>query len=64
MKGNNLTKYKKDLSSLYEEKINKQNPEHMNKLFDIWNKFKPSDPKIQQIDEKWRNSFFLIIKKF
>lgn len=53
MKGNNLTKYKKDLSTLYEEKINKQDITHMNKLFDIWKKFNPGDPKIQQIDQKW-----------
>lgn len=62
MRSNSLTKYKKDLSSLYEEKINKNNKEHMKMLVDIWRHFNPKDPKINEIDEKWRKFEFYLNK--
>ena len=53
MKSNKITKYKKDLISLYEEKIDKNNTQHMNMLFDIWNRFNKNDQNINAIDKKW-----------
>jgi len=53
MKSNKITKYKKDLISLYEEKIDKNNTQHMNMLFDIWNRFNKNDKNINAIDKKW-----------
>lgn len=61
MKANNITKYKKDLSFLYGEKINKENYEHMNKLFDIYIHFNPKDRQIQKIDQKWSKIKYHII---
>ena len=55
MKSNRITKYKKDLISLYEEKIDKNNIQHMNMLFNIWIRFNPNDRNIQPIDKKWSN---------
>ena len=55
MKSNRITKYKKDLISLYEEKIDKNNIQHMNMLFNIWLRFYPNDRNIQAIDKKWSN---------
>ena len=53
MKSNKITKYKKDLILLYEEKIDKNNTQHMNMLFDIWNRFNKNDKNINAIDKKW-----------
>ena len=53
MKSNKITKYKKDLISLYEEKIDKNNSQHMSMLFDIWNRFNKNDKNINVIDKKW-----------
>ena len=55
MKSNRITKYKKDLITLYEEKIDKNNIQHMNMLFNIWLRFNPNDRNIQPIDKKWSN---------
>ena len=54
MKSNRLTKYKKDLKSFYEEKINKNNKTHMKMLYDIYFHFKKNDKTIEDIDQKWR----------
>ena len=53
MKANRITKYKKDLTLLYEEKIDKNDRQHMNMLFDIWNHFMRNDRNIREIDKKW-----------
>ena len=52
LKSNKITKYKKDLISLYEEKIDKNNTQHMNMLFVIWNRFNKKDKNINAIDKK------------
>ena len=53
MKSNKITKYKKDLITLYEEKIDKNNIQHMNMLYDIWLRFNRYDRNIMPIDKKW-----------
>lgn len=53
MKANRITKYKKDLTLLYEEKIDKNDRQHMNMLFGIWNHFMRNDRNIREIDKKW-----------
>ena len=50
---NQITKYKKDLAMLYEQKINKNDKNHLKMLFDIWNRFVKNDPNIREIDSKW-----------
>ena len=50
---NQITKYKKDLAMLYEQKINKNDKNHLKMLFDIWNRFVKNDPNIREIDTKW-----------
>ena len=50
---NQITKYKKDLAMLYEQKINKNDKSHLKMLFDIWNRFVKNDPNIREIDSKW-----------
>ena len=53
MKSNQITKYKKDLTLLYEEKIDKNNRQHMQMLYDIWARFNKNDLNINSIDKKW-----------
>ena len=53
MKSNRITKYKKNLILLYEEKIDKNNRLHMGMLFDIWLRFNPNDRNISLVDKKW-----------
>ena len=53
IKANRITKYKKDLTLLYEEKIDKNNRKHMKMLFDIWLRFNKNDRNIKPIDKKW-----------
>ena len=53
MKSNRITYYKKNLISLYEEKIDKNNRFHMGMLFDIWIRFNPNDRNINIVDKKW-----------
>ena len=53
MKSNQITKYKKDLILLYEEKIDRNNQQHMKMLFDIWLRFNKNDRNIKPIDKKW-----------
>ena len=53
MKSNRITKYKKNLILLYEEKIDKNNRLHMGMLFDIWLRFNPNDRNINLVDKKW-----------
>ena len=68
IKLNYLNKIKKELSSFYEEKINKDNKSHMNMLYDIWSHFNENDTNIKDIDDKWRkykyinNIFYNIVK--
>ena len=57
LKSNNIIKYKKDLISLYEEKIDKNNKQHMNMLFDIWLRFKSDDKSIKPVDKKWGKNY-------
>ena len=38
---------------LYEQKINKNDKNHLKMLFDIWNRFVKNDPNIREIDTKW-----------
>ena len=63
MKSNKITQYKKDLILLYEEKIDKNNNQHMNMLFDIWLRFNRNDRNIKLIDKKWSkfNIFYFVI---
>ena len=53
MKSNKITKYKKDLISLYEVKIDKNNKQHMSMLYDIWLRFNKNDRNINAVDKKW-----------
>jgi hypothetical protein len=53
MKSNQITRYKKDLTLLYEEKIDKNNRQHMKMLYDIWAHFNKNDLNINSIDKKW-----------
>ena len=53
MKSNKITKYKKDLISLYKKKLIKIITNIMNMLFDIWNHFNKNDKNINSIDKKW-----------
>ena len=50
---NQITKYKKELAVLYEEKIDKNNNNHIKMLFDIWARFNKNDSNIKLIDQKW-----------
>ena len=64
IKSNALIKYKKELASLYQEKINKDNTSHMNMLYDIYYHFNNNDRNIKEIDEKWckiNNIYILIL---
>ena len=60
---NQITKYKKELAMLYEQKIDKDNKNHLKMLFDIWNRFNKNDPNIKQIDIKWSKYIFVLIYK-
>ena len=65
IKSNALIKYKKELASLYQEKINKDNTSHMNMLYDIYSHFNNNDRNIEEIDEKWckiNNIYILILQ--
>ena len=53
MKSTKITKYKKDLISLYEEKIDINNKQHIGMLFDIWLRFNKNDRNINLVDKKW-----------
>jgi hypothetical protein len=50
---NQITKYKKELAMLYEQKIDKNNKNHLKMLFDIWSHFNSNDHNIRDIDQKW-----------
>ena len=52
-RANQITKYKKELAMLYEQKIDKNNQEHVKLLFDIWLRFNNNDKNINLIDKKW-----------
>lgn len=54
IKSNRISKYKNELKSLYEEKINKDDKNHMKMLYDIWFHYFPNIKDIQDIDKKWR----------
>ena len=53
IKANILINYKKNLQSLYLEKINKNNTDHMNMLYSIYSHFNNDDKNINDVDEKW-----------
>jgi len=53
IKVNILINYKKNLQSLYLEKIDKNNTEHMNMLYSIYSHFNNNDKNINYVDEKW-----------
>ena len=57
---NQITKYKKDLAMLYEQKIDKNNIEHIKMLFDIWKRFNKNDYNINIIDQKWSKYINLV----
>ena len=59
MKSNQITKYKKDLILLYEEKIDRNNQQHMKMLFDIWLRFNKNDRNIKPIDKKWSKNYYI-----
>ena len=61
---NQITKYKKELAMLYEQKIDKNNKNHVKMLFDIWKRFNKYDQNIKEIDQKWSkyNIYFYNIK--
>lgn len=61
IKTNRLAKYKNELKHLYEEKINKDNKNHMKMLYDIWLHYFPNDKDIQDIDKKWRKSEIILL---
>ena len=61
MKSSQITKYKKDLTLLYEEKIDKNNRQHMKMLYDIWVRFNKYDLKINSIDKKWGKFYYFKI---
>ena len=61
IKSNSLIKYKKELSSFYQEKINKDDSSHMKMLYDIYYHFNKNDQEIKEIDKKWR---MLILFKY
>ena len=60
---NQITKYKKELAMLYEQKIDKNDKNHLQMLFDIWNRFIKNDRNIKEIDQKWSNYIILLIYK-
>ena len=50
---------------LYEQKIDKNNIEHIKMLFDIWKRFNKNDYNINIIDQKWSkyiNLLFIQLK--
>ena len=50
---------------LYEQKIDKNNNEHLKMLFDIWKRFNKNDYNINIIDQKWSkyiNLLFIQLK--
>ena len=53
MKSTKIIKYKKDLISLYEEKIDINNKQHIGMLFDIWLRLNKNDRNINLVDKKW-----------
>ena len=63
-RNNQITKYKKELAMLYEQKIDKNNKNHVKMLFDIWKRFNKYDQNIKEIDQKWSkyNIYFYNIK--
>lgn len=53
IKVNILINYKKNLQSLYLEKIDKNNTQHMNMLYSIYSHFNKNDKNINDVDKKW-----------
>ena len=53
IKSNILINYKKNLQSLYLEKIDKNNTQHMNMLYNIYSHFNKNDKNINDVDKKW-----------
>ena len=57
LRKNRISKYKKELQTLYGTKIDKDNNNHMKMLYDIWSHFYPKDNDIHDIDKKWRKPY-------
>ena len=60
---NQITKYKKELAMLYEQKIDKNNKNHIQMLLDIWNRFIKNNHNINIIDQKWSKYIIIFIYK-
>jgi hypothetical protein len=60
LKGNAITKYKNELAELYKDKIDINNREHSQMLYEIFYHFKPEEKNIKEIDQRWRKNFFII----
>ena len=48
---------------LYEQKIDKNNKNHVKMLFDIWKRFNKYDQNIKEIDQKWSKYIIVLIYK-
>ena len=64
MRANQITKNKKDLTPLIEQKIDKNNENHIKMLYDIWQRFNNNDKNINLIDNKWSKYIFYFIQNF
>ena len=64
MRANQITKNKKDLTPLIEQKIDKNNEAHIKMLYDIWQRFNNNDKNINLIDNKWSKYIFYFYSKF
>ena len=64
MRQNQITKYKKELAMLYEQKIDRNDKNHLQMLFDIWNRFIKNDHNINIIDQKWSKNIKILLYKY
>ena len=51
------------MAELYKDKIDINNREHSQMLYDIFYHFKPEEKNIKEIDQRWRNNFLTFIYK-
>ena len=49
---------------LYEQKINRNDKNHLQMLFDIWNRFIKNVHNINIIDQKWSKNIKILIYKY
>ena len=61
LRKNRISKYKKELQTLYGTKIDKDNNNHMKMLYDFWFHYFPNDKDIKDIDKKWRKLKIIIL---